>query len=128
METIGLGGCGRQALQKMMCLVCVSFLPCALSMQHAAALTFDEADTDGWPVTGHLRFAEGDSAKAPAPDQLEEEKKLTWSFRAGYMLVLGMGNRTDPGKFPQIFFGREQKIFFERGRMPHIAVRIERQF
>lgn len=128
METIGLGGCGRQALQKIMRLVFVLFLPCALSMQYATALTFNEADTDGWPATGHQRLAEGDSANAPAPDQLEEEKKLIWSFRAGYMLVLGMGNRTDSGKFPQIFFGREQKIFFERGRMPHIAVRIERQF
>lgn len=128
METIDLGGCGRRALQKMMCLVCVSFLPCALSVQYAAALTFDEADMEGWPATSHRQFAEGDSAKAPAPGRLEEEKKLIWSFRAGYMLVLGMGNRTDPGKFPQIFFGGEQRIFFERGRMPHIAVRIERQF
>jgi len=128
METIDMGGCGKRALQKMMRLVCVAFLPCALSMQYAAALTFDEVDADGWPAMGHQRFAEGDSAKAPAPDQMEEEKKLIWSFRAGYMLVLGMGNRTDPGKFPQIFFGGEQRIFFERGRMPHIAVRIERQF
>lgn len=119
---------GRQALQKMMRLVFVSFLPCALSMQYAAALTFNEADADGWPATGHRRLAEGDSAKAPAPDQLEEEKKLIWSFRAGYMLVLGMGNRTDPDKFPQIFFDRGPQIFLKRGAGPHISVRIERQF
>lgn len=127
METIGLGVCRRRALRKMICLVFISFLPCALSVQYAAALTLNDVDTDGWSATGHRWFAEGESAKVPAPDQLEKEKKLIWSFRVGYMLVLGMGNRAGPGKFPQMFFGREQ-IFFERGRMQHITVRIERQF
>jgi len=129
METSDGESCVRQVLRKMRRLIFVSFLPCALSMQYAAALTFNEAAPDDLhTATGYRWFAEGDSIKASAPGQLAEEKKLVWNFYAGYMLVMGMSNRADPDKFPQIFFDRGPQIFLKRGAGPHMAIRIERLF
>lgn len=128
MKTGDLESCGRQALRKMRRLIFVSFLPCVLSMQYAAALTFTEPAADEPPAAGYRWLTESNSAEASAPSKPEGEKKLVWSFRAGNMLVMGMSNRSDPDKFLHVFFERGLQVFIERGGMPHVAVRIERQF
>lgn len=128
MKTGDMESCGRQVLRKMRRLIFVSFLPCALSMQYAAALTFNEPAADESPAAGYRWFTERNSTEASAPSQLQGEKKLVWSFRAGNMLVMGMSNRSNSDKFPHIFFERGRQVFLERGGVPHVAVRIERQF
>lgn len=129
METSVEESFGRQVSRKTGHLILVSILPCMLSVQCAAALTLNEAAPDDLhTITGYRWFAEGNSIRASAQGQPADEKKLAWSFHASYMLVVGMGNRADPGKFPQIFFDRGPQIFLKRGAGPHISVRIERQF
>lgn len=120
METRAMESCGRQVLRKMRRLNFILFLPCVLGTQYAAALIINEAVPDVRPATGHLWFAGAKAAGASAPGRLLDEKKLVWSLPAGYMLVVGMGNRAEPDKFPQ--------IYSERVRMPRIGVRIERRF
>lgn len=118
-----------QALRRMKHLILVSILPYMLSVQCAAALTLNEAAPDDLrTTTGYRWFAEGNSIKASAQGQAADEKKLAWNFRAGYMLVVGMGNRADPDKLPQVFFEHEPQMYFVRGMGPHISVRIERKF
>jgi len=45
-------------------------------MQYAAALTFNEAASDGLSTAGYRWFAEVSPTKASAPSQLVDEKKL----------------------------------------------------
>lgn len=129
METKVMASLRSQVLRKMRHLIFVSFLPYMLSVQYAAALTLNEAVPDELHTVDYRWFAGDNSINAPASDQPADEKKLVWSFHAGYMLTVGMSNRVDPGRLLQkIFFEHGPQIFIERGRVPRIALRIEQQF
>lgn len=112
-----LEGSGRQVPRNIQCLIFVFLLSC---VTNAAALTFNEAVPDELPAFAYRWLADINATEAVVPGRQVGDRKIVWGFPAGYRLVVGMGGRVEADRPPH--------IFFEQERIPHVAVRIERQF
>lgn len=100
--------------------ILVSLLPCVLSAQHAAALTFGKTLPDGSAATDYQWFADGDDAQASVPGRHPEENKPVWIFHAGHILMVKMSDGGGSDGSPQ--------LSLRHWSGPHIAVRLEWRF